>query len=123
MPAIQKISKKKVAKVNLKFVLDCTQVAQDSLLQPKNFSEFLQQKIKVQNKTGNLGDSVKVETDDKKVTVKSTIPLSKRYLKYLAKKYLKRNNLRNFLHVVSTDKNKYELKYFNIDSKAEDGEE
>jgi hypothetical protein len=31
--------------------------------------------------------------------------------------------LRNFLHVVSTDKNKYELKYFNIDSKAEDGEE
>jgi len=123
MPAIMKISKKKVAKVSLKFVLDCTQVAQDALLQPKNFSEFLQQKIKVQNKTGNLGDSVKVETDDKKVTVKSTIPLSKRYLKYLAKKYLKRNNLRNFLHVVSTDKNKYELKYFNIDSKAEDGEE
>ncbi len=31
--------------------------------------------------------------------------------------------LRNFLHVVSTDKNKYELKYFNIDSKAEDGDE
>ena len=164
MPAIKKISKKKVAKVNLKFILDCTQVAQDSLLQPKNFSEFLQNKIKVrsrfksqlvarcwltsclqvQNKTGHLGDSVKVETDDKKVTVKSTIPLSKRYLKYLAKKYLKRNNvrlahnamfsrsasilfslmqLRNFLHVVSTDKNKYELKYFNIDSKAEDGEE
>jgi hypothetical protein len=113
MPAVKKISKKKVAKVNLKFILDCTQVAQDALLQPKNFSEFLQQKIKViepaqlasachrlnlrslqvQNKTGNLGDSVKVETDDKKVTVKSTIPLSKRYLKYLAKKYLKRNNV------------------------------
>ena len=50
--------------------------------------------MQVQNKTGNLGDSVKVETDDKKVTVKSTIPLSKRYLKYLAKKYLKRNNVR-----------------------------
>jgi large subunit ribosomal protein L22e len=95
MPAIKKISKKKVAKVNLKFILDCTQVAQDSLLQPKNFSEFLLQKIKVQNKTGNLGDSVKVETDDKKVTVKSTIPLSKRYLKYLTKKYLKRNNVRD----------------------------
>jgi hypothetical protein len=47
MPAVKKISKKKVAKVNLKFVLDCTQVAQDALLQPKNFSEFLQQKIKV----------------------------------------------------------------------------
>jgi hypothetical protein len=27
--------------------------------------------------------------------------------------------LRNFLHVESTDKNKYELKYFNIDSKAD----
>ena len=80
------------------------QVASDQLLQPKNFTEFLQQKIKVsntdrhtshvtlhtshvtqvQNKTGNLGDSIKVETDDKKVTVKSTIPLSKRYLKCTA---------------------------------------
>ena len=94
MPALKKISQKKVAKVNLKFILDCTQVAQDSLLQPTKFAEFLQQKIKVQNKTGNLGDAVKVETDDKKVTVKSTIPLSKRYLKYLAKKYLKRNKVK-----------------------------
>ena len=50
MPAIKKISKKKVAKVNLKFILDCTQVAQDSLLQPKNFSEFLQNKIKVRSR-------------------------------------------------------------------------
>jgi hypothetical protein len=47
MPALKKISKKKVAKVNLKFIIDCAQVVTENVLQPKNLSEFLLQKIKV----------------------------------------------------------------------------
>ena len=46
-----------------------------------------------------------------------------RYLKYLTKKYLKKQQLRDYLHVVAnnTAKNTYELRYFNIN--AEEGEE
>lgn len=37
-----------------------------------------------------------------------------RYLKYLTKKYLKKNNLRDWLRVVASDKETYELRYFQI---------
>jgi large subunit ribosomal protein L22e len=46
-------------------------------------------------------------------------PFSKRYLKYLTKKYLKKNEIREFLRVVSVNKQNYELRYFNIQNEEE----
>lgn len=43
-----------------------------------------------------------------------------RYLKYLTKKYLKKNNLRDWLRVVANSKGGYELRYFNINNEEED---
>merc|ERR1739847_162596 len=63
---------------------------------------------------GNLGQNVKIETQKSNLQVNSEIALSKRYLKYLTKRYLKKNNLREWLRVVAEDKNSYTLKYFNI---------
>lgn len=39
-----------------------------------------------------------------------------RYLKYLTKKYLKKHNVRDWLRVIASnkDRNIYELRYFNI---------
>lgn len=42
-----------------------------------------------------------------------------RYLKYLTKKYLKKNNLRDWLRVVASDKETYELRYFQISQEEE----
>jgi len=81
---------------------------------------FLKQKIKVNNKVGNLGGHVQVELAKNKITVSSEIAFSKRYLKYLTKKYLKKNNLRDWLRVVANAKNCYELRYFNINNEEED---
>ncbi|MBA0679635.1 hypothetical protein Goari_011392 [Gossypium aridum] len=38
------------------------------------------------------------------------------YLKYLTKKYLKKHNVRDWLRVIASnkDRNVYELRYFNI---------
>ena len=47
---------------------------------------------------------------------------SKRYLKYLAKKFLKKTQMRDFLRVVSTNKNTYELKYFNIQENEDEAD-
>ena len=62
------------------------------------------------------GDIVSVSSDKTKVTVTSDAPMSKRYLKYLTKKYLKKHNVRDWLRVIASnkDKNVYELRYFNI---------
>jgi large subunit ribosomal protein L22e len=42
-----------------------------------------------------------------------------RYLKYLTKKFLKKNNLRDWLRVIANTKDSYELRYFNIDQDEE----
>lgn len=45
-----------------------------------------------------------------------------RYLKYLTKKYLKKNNLRDWLRVVASDKESYELRYFQISQDDEESD-
>ena len=45
-----------------------------------------------------------------------------RYLKYLTKKYLKKNNLRDWLRVVASTKDTYELRYFQINNEEDDDE-
>jgi hypothetical protein len=51
---------------------------------------------------------------DKKLTVTSNVAFSKRYVKYLTKKFLKKNQLRDWLRVVATTKDTYALKFYNI---------
>lgn len=50
-----------------------------------------------------------------KITVTSSIPLSKRYLKYLTKKFLKKNSLRDWIRVVASHKDSYKLSFYNIE--------
>lgn len=50
------------------------------------------------------------------------LPFSQRYLKYLTKKYLKKNNLRDWLRVVASSQTAYELRYFQINNEEEDDE-
>ena len=43
-----------------------------------------------------------------------------RYLKYLTKKFLKKNNLRDYIRVVADTKTSYELRYFQINAGEDD---
>lgn len=66
-----------------------------------------------------------VSRDKNKVSVTSESHMSKRYLKYLTKKYLKKHNVRDWLRVIAhnKDRNTYELRYFNIaENEGEDEE-
>ena len=85
-----------------------------------SFEQFLTERIKVGGKVGALGDAVSVSSDKNSVTVSSESAMSKRYLKYLTKKYLKKQQLRDYLHVVATAKNTYEMRYFSINSEGDD---
>lgn len=67
-------------------------------------------------KTGNLGDKVSIVREKAKLHVTAQAPFSKRYLKYLGKKYLKSQNLRDFLRIVAPNKSSYEMRYFNINN-------
>jgi len=115
----------KKKKVATRFVIDCTLPAEDQLFNCADFEKFLKERIKVAGKTSNFGNSLNIERGDKnsKVAVNATIPFSKRYLKYLTKKYLKKNLLRDTLRVIATSRDGYELRYFQIGNEADDEEE
>ncbi|XP_057702189.1 60S ribosomal protein L22-like [Corythoichthys intestinalis] len=108
----------------LKFTLDCTHPVEDGIMDAANFERFLQERIKVNGKAGSLGGGVvSIERSKSKIAVSSEVPFSKRYLKYLTKKYLKKNNLRDWLRVVANTKESYELRYFQINQDEEEEEE
>lgn len=104
-------SKGAAAKGN-NFFIDFSGPASDGVLDADAFEKFLHDRIKVDGKAGQLGDVVQITREGEgKIWVKTTIPFSKRYLKYLTKKFLKRAELRDWLRVVATSKPGFEIKY------------
>jgi large subunit ribosomal protein L22e len=121
----KKAAAPKAKKKALTFTIDCAKPVDDKIMDISSFEKFLVDKIKVNGKTGVLGDDVKVVRDKSKITVTAETHMSKRYLKYLTKKYLKKHNVRDWLRVVASNKDRsvYELCYFKIaENEAEDEE-
>merc|ERR1719228_1045039 len=115
----------KKKKTTLRFIIDCTHPVEDGIMDVTNFENYLLARIKVEGKTGNFGTVVTLKREKNSIILTSEIPFSKRYLKYLTKKYLKKNNLRDWLRVVasSTNKEAFELRYFQINQDEEEEEE
>ncbi|CAG0901491.1 unnamed protein product [Darwinula stevensoni] len=113
----------KKKKVQLKFYIDCKCPVEDKIMNAADFEKYLTERIKVGGKTNNLGNVVSLERNKSRITLTSDVHFSKRYLKYLTKKYLKKNNLRDFLRVVANAKDSYELRYFQINSEEDEEEE
>ncbi|GAX21623.1 large subunit ribosomal protein L22e [Fistulifera solaris] len=100
-----------------KFVIDCSAPVEDKVLDVAQFEKYLHDRIKINNKTGQLAQAGVVITRDRtKLTVAAPADLafSKRQLKYLSKRYLKKLQLKNFLRVVAASKNSYEMRYYSI---------
>jgi len=115
----------KGGKVTNKYTINCSQPVSDKIFDLSAFEKFLHDRIKVEGRTGNLGDNISIsQVGDGKIEVVTHIAFSGRYLKYLTKKFLKKQQLRDWLRVVSTSKGVYELRFFNVvnDDADEDDE-
>ena len=115
-------------KSTVKFVIDCAAPVDDKVLDISSFEKYLNDRIKVgdKGKTGNLAQCGVVITRDRtKITVASpeSLGFSKRQLKYLSKRYLKKQQLRDYLRVIASSKNSYELKYYQITAGDDDDAE
>ncbi|TPX34996.1 hypothetical protein SmJEL517_g02499 [Synchytrium microbalum] len=122
--APQKKDLKKKAKAPVKFTIDCSAPAGDGIFDVAAFEKFLHDRIKVSGRTNNLGEAVAISKASAKsaevaITIKD-VQFAKRYLKYLTKKFLKKNSLRDYMRVVAKGKTGYELKYFKLDEDAEE---
>merc|ERR1711872_1202652 len=105
--AVKKLGKKN----QIKLFIDCAHPVEDGIMNCADFEKYLTERIKVGGKTSNFGKDLTMERQKTKIALTSDIPFSKRYLKYLTK-----NNLRDWLRVVASSKDSYELRYFQINN-------
>merc|ERR1711928_128582 len=117
--AVKKLGKKN----QIKLFIDCTHPVEDGIMNCADFEKYLHERIKVGGKTDNFGKELVMARVKTKICLTSDIPFSKRYLKYLTKKYLKKNNLRDWLRVVASAKDAYELRYFQINNEESEDED
>ena len=67
-----------------KFIINASQPASDKIFDVSAFEKFLHDKIKVDNRTNNLGDIVQIsQQGEGKIEVIAHTEFSGRYLKYL----------------------------------------
>merc|ERR1712183_1022823 len=106
-----------------RYTIKCTDPVEDNVLVLSDFEQFLLARIKVDGKLNNLGSQVTVAKDKDALIVEAKMAFSKRYLKYLTKKYLKQQDLRAYLRVIATNKNQYELKFLHVNNDAAEDEQ
>ena len=119
------ILKKKVKKTKVKtykFTVDCQNTVEDNVISLESFAKYLRENIKNEGKKNNLGDKVAVSTEGYNAVITSKGKFSKRYIKYLSKKYLKKQDMRDYIRVIANGRNSYQLKYFNVNQGDEEEE-
>mmetsp|Transcript_5917 Transcript_5917/g.9187 ORF Transcript_5917/g.9187 Transcript_5917/m.9187 type:complete len:128 (-) Transcript_5917:90-473(-) len=101
-----------------KYTIECAAPVADGIFDMAEFDAFLRARIKVNGKAGVWGGSVRLTRSNDKIELRVREPFSKRYLKYLTKKFLKKHQLRDWLRVVANEKDSYELRYFQVGDDA-----
>lgn len=98
------------------YTIDLKTATEDNIIDVADFQKHLDKAIKINGKR-NV-DQITVTAKDARVEVATKILFSKRYVKYLTKKYLKKQEVTDYLRVVATGKHAYTVKYFNISDQA-----
>ena len=103
-------------KVYKKFYVDFSEPLDNKLLSIESAMKYLNSNMKIDGLKGNLKDFIKISVDDKRnkkcllIQVDNQMQFSKKYIKYLVKKFLKREGIVKYLTVLSNSPNSYEVK-------------
>lgn len=103
-----------------RYTVDFNSPVTGNLLSLESAQKYLESNIKVNGVKKNLGEAVRVGTSDKKDKQKNTVEIrvdnkmkfSKRYIKYLVKKFLKKENISLYLRTVASGPSSYVVKLF-----------
>ena len=105
-------------KIYKKYTIDFSGPVDNNLLTLESALKYLQSNMKLNGLKGKLGDSIKISSTEKTdkakntlvISVDNSLEFSKKYLKYLVKKFLTREGIGKFLTVSSTSLNAYTVK-------------
>ena len=101
-----------------KYTIDFNSPVDNNLLTLEIDSKYMQTNMKINGLKGHLGNKIKINITDKKdknkntlvISIDTSIHFSKRYIRYLLKKFLKREGIARFLTVSSSAPNAYTVK-------------
>ena len=100
-----------------KFTVDFTSPLENKLLTLESVLHYLQTNMKLNGLKGKLGKTIMISMDDLKknknvivISVDSSIKFSKRYIRYLVKKYLKKEGIAKYLTLSATSPGAYAVK-------------
>jgi large subunit ribosomal protein L22e len=100
-----------------KFTVDFSSPLENKLLTLESVLHYLQTNMKLNGLKGKLGKSIIINLDDLKknknaivISVDSSLKFSKRYIRYLVKKYLKKEGIAKYLTLSSTSPGAYAVK-------------
>ena len=96
----------------MSYTIKCGDVVSAEIFDVPAFETYLTSHLKAKKggRAGDLGKLVAVSATEEDVTVSAVSAMSKRYVKYLTKKFLKKNLLRDHCRVVATGKASYAIK-------------
>ena len=123
---VKKVEKK--VKTYRTFYIDFDQAVTNSLMSLDTASKYFSSNIKVNGLKNKLEESVKIQLPDKRekhrknnviIQVDAKMKFSKRYIKYLVKKFLKRENISLYLRVVSNGQNSYVVKLYSKNTESQ----
>ncbi|TID17231.1 hypothetical protein CANINC_004090 [Pichia inconspicua] len=116
------ITKKSVVSTRT-FTVDCATPTENGVFDPESYVKYLVEHIKVDGHLGNLGELISVKAEGTKVVVVASTKFSGKYLKYLTKRYLKKNQIRDWIRFISVKKNEYKLQFYSTSVDDEEDEE
>ena len=101
-----------------KFTVDFTSPLENKLLTLESVQKYLQINMKLNGLKGKLGKTILINTDEKtgkskntiSISVDSSIKFSKRYIRYLIKKFLKKEGIAKYLTLSATSPGAYAVK-------------
>ena len=101
-----------------KYTVDFSNPLENKLLTLESVLKYLQSNMKLNGLKGKLGKSILINTDDKReknksnitISVDSSLKFSKRYIRYLVKKFLKKEGVAKYLTLSATSPSAYIVK-------------
>ena len=109
----QKAEIKQKTKTYKKYTIDFSAPISNKLLTIESVSKYFELNMKLNGLKGKLGDSIKINISDKNnilIQVESTLEFSKKYIKYLTKKYLKKEGIEKFMTINANSPGGYIVK-------------
>ena len=101
-----------------KYSVDFSNPLENKLLTLESVLKFLQNNMKLNGPKGKFGKTILINTDEKReksktsivISVDSSIKFSKRYIRYLVKKFLKKEGVAKYLTLTATSPSAYMVK-------------